>query len=118
MGLVLSVVVAWVLTLLPLPWSLLAAPAALAAGVFLIRLALASWRNGQRAMAIASAVIGFPAILMIVLGSVLSLVMYEPLSQYQECREEALTGQAQDACVDQFESDMLSWLPGASALGG
>jgi hypothetical protein len=55
---------------------------------------------------------------MIVLGSVLSLVMYEPLSQYQECREEALTGQAQDACVDQFESDMLSWLPGASALGG
>lgn len=110
--LLVSLLASWVLMLLPLPWSLLAGVAGIITAVLLVRLVIAAWRDRRPAMAVVSAVVGVPAVFMIVLGSVTGAIFYGPMSQLEQCRDEALTLQAQDACRDEVQSSVLSWMEG------
>ncbi|MFC7456785.1 hypothetical protein ACFQS2_06290 [Brachybacterium sp. GCM10030267] len=115
-GLTLALLASWLLTLAPLPFSLFAGVAGLAALVLLILLVVQSFREGRRGMAIMAAVIGVPATLMIITGSLLSLLFYGPMAEIQECRATAITEQAQSQCDVEAQDSMAEWLSGL--LGG
>jgi hypothetical protein len=110
--LLVALLASWVLMLLPLPWSLLAGIAGIVTGVLLVMLVIAAVRDRRPGMAVLTAVVGLPAVLMIVLGSVTSLVFYGPVSQLEQCRDTALTQQAEDGCQDEVENSVVSWMEG------
>lgn len=107
-----ALVAAWVLMLLPLPWSLGSGIAGIAALVLLVRMVILAWRDKRPGMALVSAIIGIPAVLTIVLSALMSAVFYGPMLELQECRASAITHQAQDACQESVEGSVVDWLEG------
>lgn len=106
----------WVLLLLPLPWSLGAGIAGLAAAVLLVRATIAAWRIGQQGSAVLTALLGAGAVLVLVGSSALSAVLYGPMHELQQCRRDAITVASRDACDDGAEESTLEWF--SSLLGG
>lgn len=109
-GLTGALVAAWLLQLAPLPLSLLSGVAGVVAAVFLVMLILHAWKADRRGIAVLGAVIGIPAVLLIVVASVISLVFYEPYSQLQECLDMALTEQARSECQEETQSSIMTWV--------
>ena len=115
-GLILTMLASWLLLLAPLPFSLGAGITGLAALVLLILLSVRSFREGRRAMAVLSVLVGVPATLMIVTGSLLSLLFYGPMAEIEECRATAITEQARLLCDAEAQDTMATWVSGL--LGG
>ncbi|MBE9402680.1 hypothetical protein M4D54_04795 [Brachybacterium sp. p3-SID1565] len=111
-----ALLAAWLLMLAPLPYSLLSGLAGLIALVLLIPLIVTAFREGRRGMAIFSAVVGVPATLLIVLGTVTSLVFYGPTVQREECVRTAITERAKSQCAQEAQESMTDWITGL--LGG
>lgn len=106
----------WVLLLLPLPWSLGAGIAGLAAVVLLVRATIAAWRIGQQGSAVLTVLLGAGAVLVLVGSSALSAIFYGPMHELQQCRRDAITVASRDACDDGAEESTLQWF--SSLLGG
>ncbi|WP_193103434.1 hypothetical protein [Brachybacterium sp. FME24] len=115
-GLMLTMLASWLLLLAPLPFSLAAGVTGLAALVLLILLAVQSFRQGRRVTAVLAVLVGVPATLMIVAGSLLSLLFYGPLAEIEQCRSTAITEQARVLCDAQAQDSTASWI--SSLLGG
>lgn len=109
-GVVLSLIIAWGSTLLPLPWMLISGIAALAAIVFLIIMLVAAWPTERRRPSIITAAIGIPACVALVLSAGFSALFYGPMSSYQDCVSTALTDQARAACDEDLPGSITSWL--------
>ncbi len=112
----LTMLASWLLLLAPLPFSLAAGVTGLAALVLLILLAVQSFRQGRRVTAVLAVLVGVPATLMIVAGSLLSLLFYGPLAEIEQCRSTAITEQARVLCDAQAQDSTASWI--SSLLGG
>lgn len=110
--LLLGLLCSWLLMLLPLPWSLLSGIAGVITAVLLVMLVIAAWSDGRPVMAVVTGLVGLPAVLMIVLGSVTGLLFYGPMSELETCRDDALTQQAQDSCKDEVQNSVVSWMEG------
>lgn len=108
-ALTVTLLASWVLMLMPLPYSLLSGAAGLAAFVLLIPLIVSAFRQGRRGMAIFSAVVGVPATLMIVLGTVVSLLFYGPTADREECLRTAITERARTQCMQDAQTSMIDW---------
>lgn len=115
-GLMLTMLASWLLLLAPLPFSLAAGVTGLAALVLLILLAVQSFRQGRRATAVLAVLVGVPATLMIVAGSLLSLLFYGPMAEIEQCRSTAITEQARVLCDAQAQDSTATWI--SSLLGG
>lgn len=114
-GLVVSLLGAWLLMMLPLPWSIASGVFGLVGAVYLVVTVVQAWKARRVMTAVISAVVGLPACLLIVLGAVTSALFYQPMHELEECRASALTHEAQTQCQEQAESSMTSWL--TSLLG-
>lgn len=106
----------WLLLMAPLPFSLAAGVTALVALVLLMLLSVRSFREGRWGMGVIGVLVGVPATLMIVAGSLLSLVFYGPMAEAEECRSAAITEQAQAQCGTEAQESMAGWVSGL--LGG
>ncbi|GAA1489085.1 hypothetical protein [Brachybacterium sacelli] len=115
-ALVVTMFASWLLLMAPLPFSLAAGVTALIALVLLILVSVQSFREGRWGMAVLGVVVGVPATLMIVVGSLLSVLFYGPMSQVEECRSTAITEQAKAQCESEAQDSMAGWLSGL--LGG
>lgn len=111
-ALALSLCAAWLLTMAPLPWALLSGVAAAVAAVLLVIVVTSAFREGRRAWAIMTTVLALPAVLMIMLGTVTSLIFYGPMSELQRCRADAITEQAAVACAADAKSSSIDWVSG------
>ncbi len=101
---------AWILLIAPLPWSLLAGVVAAAALVVLVPVAVSAFRRGRRGSAVLAAVVGVPATLMIITSSLVSVLFYGPMSELEECRDTALTQRAEAQCRQDVEDSVATWL--------
>lgn len=115
-ALVVTMFASWLLLMAPLPFSLAAGITALAALVLLVLVSVQSLREGRWGMAALGVLVGVPATLMIVAGSVISLLFYGPMSEAEECRSTAITEQAQVQCEAEAQNSMAGWISGL--LGG
>ncbi|MGO2994020.1 hypothetical protein [Brachybacterium alimentarium] len=115
-ALLLTMLASWLLLLAPLPYSLAAGVTALAAMVLLVLAAVQTFRQGRHVMAVLSLVVGVPATLMIVTGSLLSLLFYGPMLDIQECHASALTEHARSSCTADAQDSMATWV--SELLGG
>lgn len=115
-ALTLALLASWLLMTAPLPYSLLSGVAGLVAFILLIPLIITAFREGRRGMAIFSAVVGVPATLLIVLGTVTSLLFYGPTAEREECVRTAITERAQSQCTQDAQESMTDWITGL--LGG
>lgn len=111
----LCLLVAWILLLMPLPWSLGAGALGLVAAVLLVRACRAMWRTGQRGSAVATALLGAGAVLVLVGSAVVSAALYGPMHELQECRRDALTQKSLDICQDRATTSTTEWI--GSLLG-
>lgn len=115
-ALTIALLASWLLMSAPLPYSLLSGVAGLVAFVLLVPLIITAFREGRRGMAIFSAVVGVPATLLIVLGTVTSLLFYGPTAEREECVRAAITERAQSQCKQDAQESMTDWVTGL--LGG
>lgn len=115
-ALVVTMLASWLLLMAPLPFSLVAGVTALVAMVLLVLLSVQSFRQGRWGMGVIGVLVGVPATLMIVAGSLLSLAFYGPMSQVEECRATAITEQAQTQCETEAQDSMAGWV--SDLLGG
>lgn len=115
-ALLLAMLASWLLLLAPLPYSLGAGITALLALVLLVVNSVQSFRQGRRGTALLAVLIGVPATLMVVGGSVLSLLFYGPMVDIQECRTTALTEQARVMCDVEAQDSMTAWV--SDLMGG
>lgn len=106
----------WLLSMAPLPWSLLSGVFAAAATVLLVIVVVTAFREGRRGWAVMTTVLALPAVLMLMLGSVTSLIFYGPMSELQDCRARAITERALGECATDAKSSSLDWV--SSLLGG
>lgn len=109
-------VISWLLMLAPLPLSLLSGVTALAGLVVLIPLVLTMFRTGRRSSALLMAFVGVPATFMIMISALMSALFYGPMHQLQECRDSALTVQAEAACEQEVQNSVVTWME--DLLGG
>ena len=110
--LMVSMLVSWLLTLAPLPYSLLSGLTALVALVLLLVLIVRSVRERRYAMAVLGTLLGVPALLLIVASAALSGVFYGPMAQHEQCRATALTEQARVECDTAVQGSMVEWVSG------
>ncbi len=110
--LAIALLVSLLLTLMPLPVSLLAGLTALVALVLLVPVIVQSAKDRRWSTVVIGAVLGVPATLMIIAGALLSTFFYGPLAELEDCRATAITEQAQSKCTAQMENSMLDWLSG------
>jgi hypothetical protein len=115
-GLTLSMLASWLLMVSPLPYSLFAGVTGLVGLVLLVLLSVHSFRAGRRGTAVLAVLVGVPATLLIVTGSLLSLLFYGPMAEIEECRATAITEQAAAECDAQAQESMATWLSGM--MGG
>ena len=106
----LSMLASWLLSLAPLPISLVAGLTAVVALVALIPLIVISVTERRFGFALVAVVLGIPATLLVMADSTLSLVFYGPVSELQECLGAALTEQARIQCRADAEGSMASWI--------
>lgn len=106
---------AWIVLLMPLPWSLGAGALGLVAAVLLVRVCLLMSRGGQRGSAVATALLGAGAVGVLVLTTAISLALYGPMHELQECQRDALTQRSKDQCREQATDSTTRWI--SSLLG-
>ena len=111
-ALTIALLASWLLMMAPLPYSLLSGAAGLVALVLLIPLIVSAFRSGRRGMAIFSAAVGVPATLLIVLGTVTSLLFYGPTAEREECVSTAITERAKSQCTQDMQDSMTDWITG------
>ncbi|CAM3934318.1 hypothetical protein M3A96_09460 [Helcobacillus massiliensis] len=104
--------VAWALSLVPLPFSLLSGVVAIAAIVMLVRSIMAGLRTERRARAVIMGALGILASLLLVAMAGLSAIFYQPMHAIQQCQENAITEQARAACKDSAQDEVIDWLRG------
>lgn len=109
-GLTLSLLASWVLMVSPLPYALLAGVTGLVAGVFLVLVAIGGWREGRRTTALIALLFGLPAVGMMLLSSLTSVLFYQPMLELQQCREAAITEHARTLCEEQAQDSVAGWL--------
>lgn len=105
-----AMVASWLLSLAPLPYSLLAGLTALVALVLLIPLIVQSAKERRVGMVIVGALLGVPVTLVIIAGSVISLAFYGPVAELEQCLSTALTEQARIRCEADAQGSMASWI--------
>lgn len=112
--LVLALVLAYIGLQVPLPWRLITPVAGLAGVVGGIVLLVMAIRRRLPAMIHVSAVAGILCCGLFGLTGAAQAVFWEATAAYDECRAESLTQQSSDQCLDDYEEDMLSTIPGMS----
>lgn len=105
----------WLLLLMPLPWSLGAGLLGIVVAVLLVRACTALWRSGQRGAALFSALLGLGAVVVLLGSTAISILLYGPMHELQECRRSALTQTAQERCQAEVSESTARWL--SSLLG-
>ncbi|MGY5766181.1 hypothetical protein ACXET9_13390 [Brachybacterium sp. DNPG3] len=115
-ALALTMLASCLLTLAPLPLSLVAGATSLATLVLLVPVVIGMVRDGRRGAALGLGVIGTLATGMILLSTLTSALFYGPMHELQECRATAITVQAEAACTEQVQGSVVTWMEGL--LGG
>ena len=115
-ALAIALLASWLLTMMPLPLSLLAGVTGLVALVLLVPVIVQSVKDRRWSMVVIGGLLGVPATLMIISGALLSTLFYGPLAELEECRSSAITEQSRTACDSEAQGSMVDWLSGL--LGG
>lgn len=89
---------------------LISGVAAIAAIVFLIMQLIAAWPTQRRRSAIFTAVFVIPACLVFAFSSLVTVAMYGPVKEYQDCVSSAVTHKASSTCEDELPRSVSSWL--------
>ncbi|WP_245822911.1 hypothetical protein [Brachybacterium avium] len=111
-ALILALLASWLLMLAPLPYSLLSGLTGLLALVLLVLLIVRAVRERRVGMAAFGALLGVPAMLLIIGSAVLSAAFYGPVAELEQCRSTAITEQARAECDTAAQGSMADWVSG------
>ena len=106
-----SLLLAWLGMLLPLPYSLVSPFFGTLAIINVVIMLISGWNSPRRGSAVFLACISLPACVMIGLNALTTALFYPVMSEYEQCTDNAITNTAIIDCETKRDEQLKDWLP-------